>query len=118
MSLLIKGESNPLRIALDSSWEMAVGSSQTALDMWALRHFAEMAARRGNAKLRFLGWAVAIIDQGLGYAGYSLASQAVESVSGHKKAEGGTEKAKEETSPAVETMKDPRVKLVPIFSEE
>lgn len=112
MSILVKGEADPTRIALDTGWEALLGNLQTQLDVGALRYFENMAARQRNPKLRFVGYAVAIVDQAAGYFGYAKVTHLLEE--GKKS---GEEKTPEKTSePAPQNFQAPQLKLIPILS--
>ncbi len=77
MNFVIKRSNDYQRIALDTGWEMFVGASQVQLDLAALKFFEEMGVRRNNPRLKLLGYAVVVVDQGVGYYAYSQATQAI-----------------------------------------
>jgi hypothetical protein len=79
MNYAIKQTVDPERQALDTGWEVIIGNAQTQIDLGALRAAQAAATRLNNPRLRLLGYAVTIVDQGAGYYAYSEASQALES---------------------------------------
>ncbi len=78
INLVIKGEENYERVALDTGWEMLVGNAQVQLDLKALEYFEKMAQKKNNPKIKLLGYAVAMIDQGIGYFSYSKVSEKID----------------------------------------
>jgi hypothetical protein len=78
INLVIKDEENYERVALDTGWEMFVGNAQVQLDLKALEHFEKLAQKKNNPKIKLLGYAIALIDQGIGYFSYSKASEKIE----------------------------------------
>ena len=77
-NLVIRGERDYRRVALDTSWEAVIGNAQIQLDLRALAHFERAAARNNNPRLRLIGWAVVFVDQVAGFAGYSAATTMIE----------------------------------------
>lgn len=69
-NLLLRKEPDNTRTAIDTGWEVVVGNAQTQIDLAALNSFEKMAERTGNPKLKLLGYAAALIDDGIGYWGY------------------------------------------------
>ena len=78
MNLFIKDDVDPNRIKLDTAWEAGVGSTQVYLDNAAINFFHTLAENPRYQKLKHLGYAVALVDQGAGYYGYSKAAKWVE----------------------------------------
>jgi len=76
-NFVIKGENDYQRVALDSGWEAIIGNTQVQIDLAALKHFEQKAAASGNPRLKLLGWAVVLVDQAAGFAGYSLATRSL-----------------------------------------
>jgi hypothetical protein len=76
-NLVIKGEADYQRIALDTGWEAVVGNAQVQLDLKALSHFEEAAQKAKNPKLKLIGWAIVLVDQTAGFLGYSYATRAL-----------------------------------------
>lgn len=72
MSLFVMHETDPKRVGLDSFWESIIGNGQTQLDMVAQR------MKKENPKLRLIGSIVQVMDQAVGYVGYSLVTQKYE----------------------------------------
>lgn len=79
INLLIHGVPDLSRNILDTGWEVFIGNTQTWMDVRALDFFNRMATQRGNAKLRLVGYALAILDQSSGYVAYSRVTQALAS---------------------------------------
>jgi hypothetical protein len=77
MNYAIKRTMDPERQALDTGWEVVIGNAQTQIDLAALRASQAAATRSGNPRLKLLGYAVVVLDQGSGYYAYSEASQAL-----------------------------------------
>lgn len=75
MNLLIKGEDNYTRVAVDTGWEAIVGNTQVQLDLIALSYFEELAKKKNNPKLKLIGYAVTLVDMGVGYYAYSKVAQ-------------------------------------------
>ncbi len=106
INLLVGGEPDPQRIAVDTSWESVVGNVQTQIDMRAMQYFEGLAERSVNPRLRFAGYALAVVSkQGAGYYGYAEVTHLLESRS----------------NPAptlVNDFENPKVILVPIMTDE
>ena len=71
MNYVIKGETDVERIKFDATWEAVIGNGQTLLDTAALgfsAHYAEKLKRPG---LRLVGFAIAFVDQAIGYYSYA-----------------------------------------------
>ena len=100
LSILIKGESDLQRTALDTGWEVVIGNGQTQLDFWSMRMAAELAERAKLPGLRLVGFAIVTIDQGTGYYLYNRVTTKYE--------ENKDKKAKSE----------PKVELRPIYYRE
>ena len=84
-SLLLKKEPDKTRAAIDTGWETVVGNIETQIDLAALSSFEKLAIKSGNPKLELLGYAAALIDDGIGYWGYEKITQKYEK----NKARGG-----------------------------
>lgn len=97
-NLVIKGETDYQRVALDTGWEAIIGNAQVQLDLKALSHFEEAAQKAKNPKLKLLGWAIVLVNQTAGFIGYSYATRAIRPDE--------TEKAK-----------TPDIQLVPVLAE-
>jgi len=74
MNLLVRGEKDPVRTGIDSSWEVLIGNSQILADHIALDKGVELARRTNNPKLKWIGWAFVLLDQAAGYVGYNQAT--------------------------------------------
>lgn len=99
INLVIKQGDDYQRIAVDTGWEVIAGNSQVQLDLWAKKASEELARKRGNPRLKLLGWAVVFIDQGVGYFGYSKTAKYFE-------------KDPAKAAPA------PAMKLIPVMAEQ
>ncbi len=71
MSWLVKGEPDPKRIALDTTWEVLVGNAQTLFDITVLQYFGSLAIKNNNPKLKLVGYLITMVDQATGYYGYA-----------------------------------------------
>jgi hypothetical protein len=54
------------RIALDTRWEVIVGSTQTVIDLKAISYFEKLALKKGNPRLKLIGYAVVFVEQLVG----------------------------------------------------
>lgn len=97
VNFAIKDEANISRVAFDTAWETIVGNAQVQIDLKALEYFEKMALKKNNPKLKLVGYAIALVDMGVGYVTYSKVTSALE-----KKTE--------------ETV-EPKMMLVPILAE-
>jgi hypothetical protein len=71
MNLFVKHETDPSRVAFDTSWEAVVGNGQTQADLMVRRITTGMFNAAGpNAKI--IGTGFAIVDQAAGYFVYEL----------------------------------------------
>lgn len=77
-NLVIRGEKDYKRVALDTSWEAIIGNTQIQLDLKALSHFERLAETNKNPRLKFIGWAVVLVNQAAGFAGYSAATAVID----------------------------------------
>lgn len=77
INVVIKNDDNYKRVALDTGWESLIGNAQVQIDLKALETFEKMALKKNNPRLKLLGYAVVLVDQGIGYLGYSKASEKV-----------------------------------------
>lgn len=73
-NLVIRENKNTERVVLDTAWETIVGNAQVQLDLKGLEYFEKMAQKKNNPKIKLLGYAIALIDMGVGYVGYSKAT--------------------------------------------
>lgn len=90
MNMLVKKEPDKTRTGIDTSWEMVVGNIETQLDLKALNYFETMAEKSANPKLKLLGYAVAFIDDGVGYWAYEKVTNRYERVKAKDAAVGKT----------------------------
>ena len=81
-SFLVKKGEDRTRSAIDTGWEVSVGNIETQIDLSALKTFEKMAVRTENPKLALLGYAVALVDDGIGYWAYEKVTDKYEA---HKK---------------------------------
>jgi hypothetical protein len=100
VNLLVKGETDVARFALDTGWQMIIGNAETQIDLLSLGFFERKAKETGNAKLKLLGYAVVVTSQSLGYLGYSKVTRAYE-----ERHEGSETSAQEK----------PEIRLVPVL---
>jgi hypothetical protein len=80
MSFLVKKEPDKTRMAIDTSWEVVVGNIETQIDLKSLNYFEAMAEKSGNSKLKLLGYAVAFVDDTVGYWAYEKVTNRYERV--------------------------------------
>lgn len=114
MSILIKGETKPQRVAFDTGWETTIGNMQTSvLDSWALQAARRAAIATGSAHLRLAGYLVAIVDQSAGYLGYAKLTHWIERSAGPSSV--GHAAAKEEKQKETDEIQNPKLKLIPIY---
>jgi hypothetical protein len=99
LNFFLKDEINMERVLTDTTWEMLIGSSQVQIDVAALTYFEQLSKKKGNPRLKLLGYAVVLVDQGLGYFGYSKLTEHVSE--------------REEKKQANDA---PEVKIVPVFA--
>ena len=105
INLIVGGEPNPHRIALDTSWESIVGNVQTQIDMRAMQYFEGLSERSINPKLRFAGYALAIVsNQGAGYYGYAEVTHLLDN-------------RLETNQQMVQNFSNPKLVLVPILTD-
>jgi hypothetical protein len=91
-NLVIRDSEDYERVAMDTGWEMVIGNAQVQLDLATLRYFEELSVKNKNPKLKLVGYAITMVDQAVGYYGYSKAAS----------------KLKDE----------PTVSIAPVFSEK
>jgi hypothetical protein len=103
LNYVMKGNLDPVRTTFDTGWETIIGNAQVNLDLAVIRKMHEMGQRSGNGHLRLLGYAFAVVDQGVGYYSYSQASTRIENLS-----------ATLASQPAQQAV---QVRVVPIFGE-
>lgn len=94
INLVIKNEDNYSRVALDTAWESVIGNAQVQIDLKVLETFEKMAAKKNSPRLKLLGYAVVLVNQGTGYYLYSKAADKVKT-----------------------TNEDIDVKLIPVLAE-
>jgi hypothetical protein len=117
MNLVVKGNVDSGRVAVDSGWEILVGNLQTQIDISSLRYFEGLALRKGNPKLKLLGYVVALVDQGLGYYGYAKASHYYEHQFLRSPQKPLTPPNSEELPTPSGPIQVASLKLIPVFSE-
>jgi hypothetical protein len=71
MNFAIKDSADLSRVALDTGWETFIGNAQVQLDLKALEYFEKMAQKKGNPKIKLVGYVIALVDMGVGYVTYS-----------------------------------------------
>lgn len=74
VNLVLKDENDYSRVALDTAWESIIGNAQVQVDLKALETFEKMAVRKNNPRLKLLGYAVVLVNQGSGFYLYSKAT--------------------------------------------
>jgi hypothetical protein len=104
MNFAIKDDAELSRVAFDTSWEMIIGNGQVQLDLKALEYFEKMALKKGNPKLKLVGYAIAIVDMGIGYFTYSKVTKKLDEYEAKKQAD--------------KELNEPKIMLVPIFAEQ
>lgn len=104
MNFAIKDGSDLSRVALDTSWEVIIGNGQVQLDLKALEYFEKMALKKGNPKIKLVGYVIALVDMGAGYVAYSKVTTKLDEYEDKKKAE--------------KEKNEPKVMLVPVLAEQ
>lgn len=105
MNFAIKDSADLSRVALDTSWETIIGNGQVQLDLMALEYFEKMAQKKGNPKIKLVGYVIALVDMGVGYVAYSKVTTKLDEHAEKKKAEQEKEK------------NEPKIMLVPVLAE-
>lgn len=77
MNFALRGNVDAERALFDSGWEITAGSLQTIFDTHMIHHFHEAAIKQKNPKLKLVGYAIAMIDQAVGYYAYSKITQRI-----------------------------------------
>lgn len=103
LNFAIKDDANISRVAFDTTWEVLIGNAQVQMDLKALEYFEKMALKKGNPKIKLIGYVVALLDMGVGYVTYSKATSAIEK---HEK-----------DSKGFKEVQEPKVTLIPILAE-
>lgn len=103
-SFVMNGSPDPMRQGLDTRWEAVVGNLQTQFDVETLRVFKRASLR--NPKLRFVGMAITLVDQFVGYSGYASVTTWVEKAQVKHRANLADKGAR------------PQLVMVPIYSEQ
>lgn len=104
MNFAIKDSADLNRVAFDTSWETIVGNGQVQLDLKALEYFEKMAQKKGNPKIKLVGYVIALVDMGIGYVSYSKATTKLDEMDAKKKAE--------------KEKNQPKIMLVPVLAEQ
>lgn len=97
MNFAIKEDADLKRVGVDTTWEILIGNAQVQLDLKALEYFEKLALKKQNPKLKLVGYAITLVDMGVGYVTYS-------------KLTSGLDKDKNK-------LPDPKVMLIPILAE-
>lgn len=101
-NMFIKDKVDLERVAFDTGWETTIGAGQVLLDLKVLSKFEELAMKKGNPKLKLIGWAIVLVEQSTVAYFYSKSSSKVEKHIDEKK--------KPE-------LKEEDISLMPIFVE-
>lgn len=80
INVFIKKENDPNRIIVDTGWEAIIGNGQVQIDLLALNYFEKLGQKNNNPNLKLLGYAVVLVDQGIGYYTYSKISEKSDSL--------------------------------------
>jgi hypothetical protein len=118
MNLIFRSSPDPVRVAIDSGWEMTVGNGQTLIDGTVITYFEGLAKKNSNPNLRFVGYIVALFDQAAGFWGYSKATNAYTIYSANKGGNGAqptSEPDSKSQAPAQQTVAE--VRLIPVLAE-
>lgn len=103
MNFAIKDSADLTRVALDTGWEAIIGNAQLQLDLKALEYFEKMAQKKGNPKIKLVGYVIALVDMSVGYVTYSKVTTKLDEMDAQK-----AEKEKNE----------PKIMLVPVLAEQ
>lgn len=104
MNFAIKDSADLTRVALDTGWETIIGNGQVQLDLKALEYFEKMAVKKGNPKIKLVGYVIALVDMGVGYVTYSKVTTKLDEYEEKKKAE--------------KEKNEPKIMLVPVLAEQ
>lgn len=104
MNFAIKDSADLARVALDTGWETIIGNGQVQLDLKALEYFEKMAVKKGNPKIKLVGYVIALVDMGVGYVTYSKVTTKLDEMDAQKKAE--------------KEKNEPKIMLVPVLAEQ
>lgn len=104
MNFAIKDSADLTRVALDTGWETIIGNGQVQLDLKALEYFEKMAVKKGNPKIKLVGYVIALVDMGVGYVAYSKVTSKLDEMDEQKKAE--------------KEKNQPKIMLVPVLAEQ
>lgn len=74
----LSDDANLGRVAFDTAWETVIGNAQVQIDLKALEYFEKMAQNKNNPKIKLVGYAIALVDMGVGYFTYSKATSMLE----------------------------------------
>ena len=77
----LSDDANISRVAFDTAWETIIGNAQVQIDLKALEHFEKLAQKNNNPKIKLVGYAIALVDMGVGYFTYSKATSLIEDTS-------------------------------------
>lgn len=116
MNVIIKGEPDKGRIAIDTGWEMLVGSVQTQIDLGAIKAFENLALKTGRQRFKLLGYVAVFADQTAGFLGYSHLTQWYENKQRTESREQARQPSNEE--PPLRVFKREDVRLVPIYGPQ
>lgn len=75
MNFMIKDGVDPKRAVFDVTWEVTAGTAQTFLDDSMIHHFNQLALKKKNPRYKLVGYALAMVDQVVGYWSYSKSTQ-------------------------------------------
>lgn len=104
MNFAIKDSADLTRVALDTGWEAIIGNAQLQLDLKALEYFEKMAQKKGNPKIKLVGYVIALVDMSVGYVTYSKVTTKLDEMDEQKKAE--------------KENNQPKIMLVPVLAEQ
>lgn len=104
MNFAIKDSADLTRVAVDTGWETIIGNGQVQLDLKALEYFEKMAVKKGNPKIKLVGYVIALVDMGVGYVAYSKVTTKLDEMDAQKKAE--------------KEKNQPKIMLVPVLAEQ
>lgn len=77
VNFLIKRDDDYERIAVDTSWEATIGNLQIQFDREALEYYEKLGQANSNPGLKWLGYALVVVNQTSGYFLYSGAPEEI-----------------------------------------
>lgn len=114
MNVFVKGDVAPEDIIASTAWSSGPGAALTNIDLTVKNYFAELATSTTNPKLEFVGYALVVVSQSVGAAGYTATTEYVPSTI---RSFFTSEKEEFDPNKPPEVMIEaPVLKMVPVFA--